>query len=301
MPIDFTCPHCGHRTQVLDEFAGQSGPCSSCGKIVNVPGPTAGVYEAPARSSRGPTTVIVIVAAVGAVVVGLIAVIGILIALLLPAISAARGAARRAQCLNNLKQISLAMESYNAQYGCFPPAYTPDENGQPMHSWRVLLLPYLGENMLYEQYNFDEPWNGPNNRLLTDRMPNVYRCPSEVDADSSESSYVMIVGPGTISDGPSSTRDAQITDGLSNTIMFVEICDAGFDWLRPQDLDATQISYEINDPSGKGIRSKHPGVVNVAYCDGSVRSLNDGTDPDEVRGMTTIGGSEPVDVYSDDY
>ncbi len=293
MPVDFTCPHCGHHTQVLDEFVGQSGPCSSCGKIVNVPGPTAGVYEAPVRSSRGPTTVIVILVVVVAVVVVLIAVIGILIALLLPAIQSARGAARRAQCTNNLRQIGIAMQAYQAEHNCYPPAYLPDENDQPMHSWRVLLLPYLGEEMLYEQYDFDEPWNSENNRRLIDRMPEVYRCPSETIADTSEPSYVMIVGPGTISDGPSNTREDQITDGLHNTIMFVEICDAGFDWLQPQDLDARQISYQINDGSGQGIRSNHPGGVCVGFCDGSVHFLSDSTPPGTVRAMTTIAGGEP--------
>ncbi|NQU20302.1 MAG: DUF1559 domain-containing protein [Candidatus Nealsonbacteria bacterium] len=305
MPIPFRCPHCGHTTQVLDEFAGQSGPCSGCGQTVTIPQPasgayepTVGAYEAPVQRSRGSSTAIIIVAVVVVVVVvcG-----GLLTALLLPAVQKVRESARRAQCMNNLHQISLAMHSYNAEYGCFPPAYIPDENGRPMHSWRVLLLPYLGENMLYDQYDFDEPWNGPNNCLLIDRMPDVYRCQSEVAADSSEPSYVMIVGPGTISDGPSSTRDAQITDGKTQTIMFVETCDAGFDWLQPQDLDAQQISYRINDGSGEGIRSNHRGGVHVGSCDGSVRFLSDQTDPNEIRGMTTISGGEPVDVYSGDY
>ena len=235
------------------------------------------------------------------VIVLLGAVVFVTVVWLLPWLQTS-GHRRRPKCINNLKQIGLAVHNYHDQHGCFPPAYIPDEHGQPMHSWRVLLLPYLGEKMLYEQYNFDEPWNGPNNQLLTDQMPNVYRCPSEVAAaDSSEPSYVMIVGPGTISDGPSSTNYDQITDGDSNTIMFVEICDAGFDWLQPQDLDAQQISYRINDGSGEGIRSNHSGGVCVGLCDGSVHFLDDGTDPGEIRGMTTISGGEPVDLYSDDY
>ena len=71
-------------------------------------------------------------AALPALLIVGVAVIGILVALLLPAIQAAREAARRARCINNLKQIGLAMHNYHDSYGCFPPAYIPDENA----AWR---------------------------------------------------------------------------------------------------------------------------------------------------------------------
>src|SRR5262245_3382414 len=63
--------------------------------------------------------------------------------LLLPAVSVAREPARRMQCLNNLKQIALALHNYDATYGSLPPAYIADASGKPMHSWRVLILPFL--------------------------------------------------------------------------------------------------------------------------------------------------------------
>src|SRR5262245_46299640 len=72
-----------------------------------------------------------------------VAVIGILIALLLPATRSARPAARRAQCTNNLKQIALALRSYEQDHKALPPAYTVDESGRPLHSWRTLILPHL--------------------------------------------------------------------------------------------------------------------------------------------------------------
>src|SRR5882757_2755439 len=107
-----------------------------------------------------------------------IAIIAVLIALLLPAVQAAREAARRAQCMNNLRQIGLALHNYHDQYNTFPPAYVADATGKPMHSWRVLLLPQLGEGQLYSEYDFSEPWDGPNNSRLLTRMPRVYACPS---------------------------------------------------------------------------------------------------------------------------
>src|SRR6476661_8060061 len=111
-----------------------------------------------------------------------IAIIAVLVALLLPAVQQAREAARRSQCKNNLKQIGLALHNYHDVNGCFPPAYIADENGKPMHSWRVLILPYLDQAALHTEYNFSEPWDGPNNSRLLARRPAVYACPSHGNA-----------------------------------------------------------------------------------------------------------------------
>ena len=139
---------------------------------------------------------------------------GILVLMLLPAINAAREAARGARCTNKLMQIGLAMHSYQDSYGSFPPAYVADEDGKPMHSWRVLLLPYLERSDLYEMYNFDEPWDSPGNRALANMTPNIYACLSSGDGTTNQTSYVMIVGANTISDGPTGRKESDIKDGL---------------------------------------------------------------------------------------
>jgi hypothetical protein len=102
---------------------------------------------------------------------------------------------RRSACVVNLKQIALALHNYHDTYGTFPPAYVADENGRPMHSWRVLILPFLESSDVYSKYRFDEPWDGPHNRLLADRMPYAYRCPSESrnSPPSRITSYVAVV------------------------------------------------------------------------------------------------------------
>ncbi len=283
MPIHFTCPHCGTTTNVADAYAGQSGPCSHCGRIITIPhlGGGAAGYAPPARSSAGPT-LIVVLAVVCVVVVGCG---GILLALLLPAVQAAREAARRAQCSNNLKQISLALLNYESVHGCFPPAYFADKDGRPMHSWRVMILPYLEQQGLYQQYRFDEPWDGPNNRALAARMPSVFRCPSDSGASATETDYAVIVSPGdgrgpkTVFDGATSANMSHITDGTSNTIMVVEAAGARINWMEPRDLDLAAIRF-VNDPSqgGGGISSKHPGGANVGFCDGSVHFLSNSLD-----------------------
>ena len=296
MPIQFTCPHCGLETNVADEYAGQSGPCSRCGKLITVPTLAApfGSAPPPPRKSSGWTVAIVVIVACGSV---MLVCGGILVALLLPAVQAAREAARRAQCANNLKQIGLAMHNYHTAYGSFPPAYIPDAKGKPKHSWRVLLLPYMGEQALYSQYRFAEPWDGPNNRLLANAIVQVYRCPSGIKTNSPTTDYVMIVGPGTISDGPSATKIQDIKDGMSTTILVVEIPNSNIPWMKPQDLDAKSTKVAVGSPQGPRIGSRHPGGANVLFADGSVRFLSGSISPSIFQGMTTIDGDDDAEPF----
>jgi prepilin-type processing-associated H-X9-DG protein len=288
MSIRFTCPYCGNTTDVLDEFAGQSGPCVRCGKSITVPFSGGGAYAVPAARSGG---VGVVIAVVAAVLFALVVCGGILAALLLPAVQTAREAARKAQCANNLHQIALAMQQYQASTGAFPLACVADKDGKPMHSWRVLILPYLGEEALYREYRFDEPWDGPHNRTLAGRMPAVYRCPSDdASAESGKTSYAGIAGAGTVLEG---VKPENFPGGFNSVIVVVEAAGAGIHWMEPRDLDVNQIDFRINsDSSGAGIRSRHPGGVNAAFADGHVQLLDKNTDPQVLKSMTTISGGD---------
>ena len=302
MPIPFTCPHCGATTNVADQYAGQTGPCVQCGKTVTVP-PPAGMSpptyaSPPPKRGLGAGWIALIVALAVAPV--LLAVVGILIALLLPGVQAAREAARRAQCTNNLKQIALALLTYEQQHGVFPPAYIPDKNGKPMHSWRVLILPYMEQKGLYDQYRFNEPWDSPHNKALAAQMPSVYACPSEGLPSSGRTSYAMFVGPHAFSPGPKGRKISEISDGCSNTIMVAEAVDAHINWMEPRDLDAEHMRFQVN---GSGnirsedakISSRHSGGANVAFCDGSVQLLSDGIDAAVLKRLITIDDGEKID------
>lgn len=222
------------------------------------------------------------------------------IALLLPPISPAREAARRAQCQNNLRQIGLAMFAYHDAYQCFPPAYTVDGHGQPLHSWRVMLLPYLEREELYNQLRLDEPWNSPHNQEVVKGWdtPSVFRCPSAVD-DERLTNYLMIVGPGTISDGPNARRREEIVDGPGKTLAVVEAIGHGVAWYEPRDLDFGQMSFKINDEKGKAIRSEHPGVATVLFADRSVHWISEDIDPELLKGLTTIASGEDLQEFFD--
>jgi prepilin-type processing-associated H-X9-DG protein len=296
MPVAFTCPYCGKQTNVADQYAGQSGPCSGCGKTITIPAsgilPTAPAVLPPTKAGSGSGAMIVLVVAA---CLGALVVCGILVALLLPAVQAAREAARRSQCSNNLKQIALAFHNYHDVYKTLPPAYIPDEDGKPMHSWRVLILPFLEEAALHRQYRFDEPWDSPTNRAVTSRMPNVYRCPNASAAPAgTETNYMVITGQGTVFEGAKAASFAHIMDGTSNTLLVMETVGSGVHWADPRDLDASQVTAPLGR-GGQGLPgSHHPGGLNVAFCDGSVRFLAGSVDPKVLQAMITRAGGEAV-------
>ncbi|MCL2117680.1 MAG: DUF1559 domain-containing protein, partial [Planctomycetaceae bacterium] len=162
-----------------------------------------------------------------------IVIIGILVPLLLPSVPAAREAARRMQCSNNLKQICLALHIYYDVYHSLPPAFTVDENGKPLHSWRVLLLPYLEQGKLYSEIRLDEPWDSEYNQQFHDVTIHVFQCPSNGLLGRIQRQYPnlttvgnchysIVLGPETPFPGAESTQFSDMTDGTSNTVAVVE-------------------------------------------------------------------------------
>jgi len=153
----------------------------------------------------------------------------------------------------------------------------------------------MDEKALYDQWNHDEPWDSPNNMRIGQTAVPTYRCPSGCDGNSTETNYVMITGEEAVG-GLSNevTRFRDIKDGTPNTIMIVEVVGAGIGWSEPRDLSLDQLPLEINAPGG--ISSWHPGGVNVAFCDGSVRFLFEGKDAHRLRALITkAGGERPPD------
>lgn len=230
---------------------------------------------------------------------GICAALWLVVLLMLPLFSSAREPTRRATCANHIFQIGKALLNYESVHRRFPPAYSTDKDGRPLHSWRVLLLPFLEQDELYRQIRLDEPWDSPHNRAVFDAnpMPYAFGCPTDREAGKKETNYVMIVGPGTFSDGPNSVRFKQITDRADNTIAVVEIADSGIHWAEPRDLKADEMSYRINDPDQPSISSHHHGGAHAVFVDGSYQFLEDSTDPETVKALTTIAGGEDVNEF----
>jgi prepilin-type processing-associated H-X9-DG protein len=252
--------------------------------------------EQPKRTS--PWTILAIVFGVlGGLLLLAVLAIG---AVVLRAMRQAREEAHSTSCAQQLKVIGVALQTYHDRYGTFPPAYLGDADGKPMHSWRVLLLAHMGDpevTAIYEQYDFNEPWNGPNNRRLAAAAPFVFRCPSSSDEPVS-TNYLAVVGPETGWPGARSIALPFIRDNTRNTIALVEVDGAGIPWTEPRDLPFEEAIKGLNHPGGGAPSSRHGDRVNCLMYDGSVQFLySDQVPPDVLRGLLTISGGEETDLF----
>ena len=161
-----------------------------------------------------------------------------LLAAVEPAMERARAQVRRAQSVNNLKQLGLATHIYYDQYKRLPAVGTFDADGKPLLSWRVQLLPYLEQKALYDQFHLNEPWDSDHNRKLISQMPPVFRSPaSKHDPQTGLTVYREVTGEQTVFPGREGLEFKQVTDGLSNTILYVEVDDQhAVVWTKPEGL-----------------------------------------------------------------
>jgi hypothetical protein len=194
-----------------------------------------------------------------------------------------------APCQNNLKQIGLALHNYHAAYDSFPPAATHDADGNPLLSWRVLLLPYLGENALYQQFRLDEPWDSPHNLPLAARMPFVFRCPYDPMFPTDKTSYVALTGEGTAFPPTSAVTIRQITDGTANTAVVSEIVSSTIVWTKPED-----VVVDENFVAAQKLGSNHGTGWSVLMADGAARFVDVKSDDETIHSLISIGGGEPV-------
>ena len=218
--------------------------------------------------------------------------VGVGIALLLPAVQAAREAARRMQCANNIKLITLALHNYHDTRNTLPPLYTVDANGKPLHSWRVLILPFIEQAALYNAIRLDEPWDSPHNSQFHGAVPSYFLCPSNHNGGCC---YSVIAGEGFVPATGANIRTGKgfvhITDGMSNTIAIVEVRES-FNWMDPTaDITFEEFVQGINVPGGR-MGSWHPGGMNVGMFDGSVRFMAQSIHIDVLRALGTIAGGE---------
>lgn len=217
-----------------------------------------------------------------------VSVIGTLTGLLLPAVQSARQAARRMQSSNNLKQIGLAFHNFHDAYRAFPAAGGVDDNGKPMLSWRVAILPFIEQAALYEKFNLDEPWDSEHNLKLLEEMPETYRHPDR-KTKPGYTVYQAVVSDKSIMRLTEPTKISEITDGTSNTIMAVETNEAiAVPWTAPQDF-----SVDEQNP-GKNLFSK--GITQAAFADGSVHTIAESIADEILNALFTRAGGEVVQL-----
>jgi type II secretory pathway pseudopilin PulG len=226
-----------------------------------------------------------------------IAVIGVVIALLLPSVRGAREPARRNSCLNNLKQIQIGLLNYQSAHGEFPPAYTTDADGKPLHSWRTLILPYIEHAALYKTIDLTKPWDDPANAKALASMPPSYRCPSRPDAENNRTTYLAVVTPESffLPTKPRKRRDTKEIPSRKLTVIDVD-CDHAVPWMAPLDADeALVLSLGGGSPRP---RTHHISGMCIAYSDGSTDFLPKDTDAEARRQLISTAGNEKLDDTS---
>ncbi len=196
-------------------------------------------------------------------------------------------------CMSNLQRIAMAMNAYAKDFGTYPTPVVMDAAGKPLYSWRVLLLPYLDEANLYANFKLNEPWDSTHNAPLVASCPAVYISPGSV-GNTSQASYVLITGAGTIFPSTGPLKPAQIADGPSRTLLLVETNNMIHEWSKPYDIDVAKLNVRIGAAGNDKIGGTHADGASAVFADGEPAWLSSDLPSTIVDAAITPNGSEAI-------
>ena len=201
----------------------------------------------------------------------------------------AQGGADRKLVTDDLKELALAMHAYHDTYKRFPPAAISGQDGKPLLSWRVALLPYLDEAKLYQQFKLDEPWDSKHNKKLLTKMPRVFtRLNVRPDRETTLTFFRVFTGSGTMFEGKQGARLQDIRDGTANTLLIVEAAEA-VPWTKPDELP-----YAPGKALPK-LGGLFKGGFFAATADGAVHFIPTPVDDATLRALITRAEGDVVD------
>lgn len=252
-------------------------------------------YEAPEHYSQPPVKPPVTLRTIIINTLVIVGILGVMVLLLLPfAPRSAGGAARRMSCSNNLKQIGIGLLNYHDTYGEFPPAYTVDNEGNPLHSWRTLILPFIEQNALYESIDLTKPWDDPVNKLAMETRIPAYQCPS-VQPKGNLTNYLAVVTSQSCLRPIDSSSIAEITDGTNSTLLVMEFpLDQAVPWGSPEDATESMVLG-----FGSAAELPHANGSQVLMADARVRFMEKKTSATTLSAIITIDGDEKF--YDDSF
>ena len=312
MSIPFVCPHCGTQMEILERFAGQSGPCAICAGAITIPAshggpgdpnPPPGDLHRPAEGLTLTAALAFLGGSAGIFCIGFLIVV-MVVRVALPAFHQSQADRLNGRSLRNLEKIAAALNQYHDAHGAYPPAYFVDEAGQPAHSWRVLILPQLGYADLDAKYDFSQAWDSDNNLMVMRQMPREYGSPRNASQGVTDTTHFAVVtGKQTAFPYEQSVSRSQVLDEKSTVLAVVEVHGIGFDWTDPAtnyDLGSSQGTLVIvNELNPTTPLSASTLTGNVAMLGGEVRHLEATLPPQVLRDMATRSGSEFIDPLFD--
>ena len=176
----------------------------------------------------------------------------------------------RSHC--NLAGIAYALHCYHDEHGRFPPAFLRSPDGQPLLSWRVLILPYLEHPELYHEFRLDETWDSPHNIQLLKQMPYAYKAAwtRYVDVPAHHTVCRVFAGRGTAFESCDGVPLDDFPDGSGNTLLFVEAGEP-VPWTMPEAID-----YDPAEPVQ--LRGLFRAGFRACSADGAYRFIKYDTD-----------------------
>jgi hypothetical protein len=200
---------------------------------------------------------------------------------------------RRNHTLLRMRKISLAIGDYVAEHGRFPAAAIYNRDKYPLLSWRVHLLPYLGQESLYQQFHLNEPWNSAHNETLIARIPFVFQSP---DRGDSKTNYLLVTGPTTVFPSVEGIKPQDVADGLANTVMLVEVNDDhAVPWTQP--IDLSYVDTPDTEPR-RGLGDLRDDGFFLAWANGKLGRVSPDVPNLSLRPMFTRAGKEPFKAES---
>lgn len=191
--------------------------------------------------------------------------------------------------VNNLRQLGLAMHNFHDVYGSFPPPASY-QDGQPLLSWRVYLLPYLDQMPLYQQFHLDEPWDSEHNMALLSEMPAVFQSASAELNQQGLTRLVLPVAELTAFHGETGVTIKEMTDGTTQTALIVSVpAEHAVPWTKPADWEV-DFSQDLHAWLFEG-QTELP----VLLGDGSVQQFDATLTPDNLRRLLQHQDGEPIE------
>ncbi|MBB02401.1 MAG: hypothetical protein CMJ47_07130 [Planctomyces sp.] len=199
-----------------------------------------------------------------------------------------------------LQAVGLATHNNAANNdGLLPLAVSSTPDGNPLHSWRTAVLPWMDRAALHAAIDFSESWDSETNAFLRVDCPDEFQVPGSPESRTSFASFFAITGPDTPFPVNRRVSFDQLGsgDGASSTLMFVEAAGMEIEWAEPRDIPFAALSASPEALRGKGPSSHRPnGDVLVLFCDGRSGLLSGKTDPAVLRAIATWNGEEPISL-----